>query len=95
VNLLRLRDQRTSARFANVAFSNGSLLESFEVRLRRGQLLACPREIKRYFVTLAESGAICALAALLVENANIALVHGNGGVLSSQVTALFGSERAL
>lgn len=65
--------ERSSARFANVAFSNGSLLESFEVRLRKGQLLACPREIKRYFVTLKESGAICTLAALLVETGNIAI----------------------
>lgn len=65
--------QRSSARFANVAFSNGSLLESFEVRLRKGQLLACPREIKRYFVTLEESGAICTLAALLVESGTIAI----------------------
>ena len=65
--------ERTSARFANVAFSNGSLLESFEIRLRKGQLLACPREIKRYFVTLGESGAICTLAALLVEDSHIAI----------------------
>lgn len=65
--------ERSSARFANVAFSNGSLLESFEVRLRKGQLLACPREIKRYFVTLAESGAICTLAALLVDDGHIAI----------------------
>jgi FlaA1/EpsC-like NDP-sugar epimerase len=65
--------ERSSARFANVAFSNGSLLESFEVRLRKGQLLACPREIRRYFVTLAESGAICTLAALLVEDGHIAI----------------------
>jgi len=65
--------ERSSARFANVAFSNGSLLESFEVRLRKGQLLACPREIRRYFVTLQESGAICALAALLVESGTIAI----------------------
>lgn len=65
--------ERSSARFANVAFSNGSLLESFEIRLRKGQLLACPREIKRYFVTLQESGAICSLAALLVESGTIAI----------------------
>jgi FlaA1/EpsC-like NDP-sugar epimerase len=64
---------RSSARFANVAFSNGSLLDSFETRLRKGQLLACPREIRRYFVTLAESGAICTLAALLVEDGHIAI----------------------
>ncbi|MEX0955318.1 MAG: polysaccharide biosynthesis protein [Rhizobiaceae bacterium] len=64
---------RTSARFANVAFSNGSLLQSFETRLRERQLLACPVDIKRYFVTLAESGAICALASLLVDDGHIAI----------------------
>lgn len=64
---------RSSARFANVAFSNGSLLESFEIRLRKGQLLACPREIRRYFVTLPESGAICTLAALMVDDGHIAI----------------------
>lgn len=65
--------ERSSARFANVAFSNGSLLQSFEIRLSKGQLLACPREIKRYFVTMAESGAICTLAALLVDDGSIAI----------------------
>lgn len=65
--------ERCSARFANVAFSNGSLLESFDTRLRKNQLLACPRDIRRYFVTLAESGAICALSAVLVADGYIAI----------------------
>lgn len=65
--------ERSSARFANVAFSNGSLLESFEIRLRKNQLIACPRDIKRYFVTMGESGAICTLASLLVEDGHIAI----------------------
>ncbi|HEY5805341.1 MAG TPA: polysaccharide biosynthesis protein [Lysobacter sp.] len=55
----------TSARFANVAFSNGSLLQGFLYRLSKGQPLAVPRETRRYFVSQAESGEICALAALL------------------------------
>lgn len=60
-----IKGRITSARFANVAFSNGSLLQSFENRLARGEPLACPKDIKRYFVSLEESGQICALAALL------------------------------
>lgn len=55
---------KSSARFANVAFSNGSLLQGFENRLARGEPLAAPRETRRYFVSLAESGEICALAAI-------------------------------
>jgi FlaA1/EpsC-like NDP-sugar epimerase len=67
----------TSARFANVAFSNGSLLQSFEYRLARGEPLACPADIRRYFVSLAESGHICALAALLVPAGHIAIPRLN------------------
>lgn len=55
----------TSARFANVAFSNGSLLQAWLRRLELGQPLAAPRETRRYFVTLRESGEICLLASLL------------------------------
>jgi len=54
---------RTSARFANVAFSNGSLLQAFEHRLARGDAMAVPRDTRRYFVSLGESGQICAIAA--------------------------------
>jgi FlaA1/EpsC-like NDP-sugar epimerase len=52
----------TSARFANVAFSDGSLLKSFESRLSRGEPLATPSDTKRYFVSLQEAGQICLLA---------------------------------
>lgn len=52
----------TSARFANVAFSNGSLLQSFQLRLDRGEPLAAPKDTRRYFVSLEESGQICLLA---------------------------------
>lgn len=61
----------TSARFANVAFSNGSLLQSFENRLARHEPMACPQDISRYFVSLEESGQICTLAALLLEDGMI------------------------
>lgn len=61
----------TSARFANVAFSNGSLLQSFENRLAQRQPLACPRDISRYFVSLEESGEICCLASLFLNRNEI------------------------
>jgi FlaA1/EpsC-like NDP-sugar epimerase len=53
----------SSARFANVAFSNGSLLASFVNRLIRHQPLAVPVDTRRYFVTLEEAGRLCLLAA--------------------------------
>lgn len=55
----------TSARFANVAFSNGSLLQSFQRRLEQGQPLAAPIDTRRYFVSLEESGQLCTLAAVV------------------------------
>ncbi len=56
---------RTTARFANVAFSNGSLLQGFLSRLAKRQPLAAPRDTRRYFVSQAESGEICLLASML------------------------------
>jgi FlaA1/EpsC-like NDP-sugar epimerase len=53
----------TTARFANVAFSAGSLLESWLVRMGRRQILPVPADTERYFVTPRESGQLCALAA--------------------------------
>ncbi len=52
-----------TARFANVAFSEGSLLQGFLRRLERQQPLPIPRDTRRFFVTLRESGQLCALAA--------------------------------
>ena len=63
----------TTARFANVAYSNGSLLQSFENRLARGEPLACPLNIERYFVSLQESGHICTLASIMPPHAHIAI----------------------
>lgn len=54
----------TSARFANVAFSDGSLLEGFLNRFAKRQPLAAPRDTRRYFVSLEEASHICLLAAL-------------------------------
>jgi len=52
-----------SARFANVAFSAGSLLEGFELRLAKGQPLAAPSDVRRYFISAEEAGQLCLLAA--------------------------------
>jgi FlaA1/EpsC-like NDP-sugar epimerase len=51
----------TTARFANVAFSNGSLLFGFIERMMKRQRLASPTDVKRYFVSPIESGQICML----------------------------------
>ena len=59
------RTEISSARFANVAFSNGSLLQSWQFRLAARQPLACPDECRRFFVSLDESGHLCTLAGFL------------------------------
>jgi FlaA1/EpsC-like NDP-sugar epimerase len=61
----------TTARFANVAFSDGSLLHGFLNRIAKGQPLAGPSDIRRYFVTLEEAGHICCLAAVLPKQGQI------------------------
>jgi len=63
-----LRTCFTSARFANVAFSDGSLLHGFQQRLMRRQPLAVPRNTRRYFVSMEEAGQICLLAALAADH---------------------------
>lgn len=60
-----------SARFANVAFSNGSLLHGFLQRLQKKQPLSCPRDIRRYFVSPEESGQICMLSCMLGDTGDI------------------------
>ena len=61
----------TTARFANVAFSNGSLPAGFLERLFKRQPLSCPSDVTRYFVSPAESGEICLLACVLGEAGDI------------------------
>jgi len=61
----------STARFANVAFSNGSLLDGFIYRLNKKQPLSCPSDIKRFFVTPEQSGQICLLATFLGNTGNI------------------------
>ena len=62
----------TSARFANVAFSNGSLLHGFLQRLERRQPFAVPRETRRYFISHREAGELCMLAALRIPDQHVA-----------------------
>lgn len=61
----------TTARFANVAFSNGSLPDGWIHRVMRKQPLAAPNDVKRYFVSPEESGQICMLACILGKNGEI------------------------
>lgn len=60
-----------TARFANVAFSNGSLPAGFLARLQKLQPLSAPTDVKRYFVSPEESGQICMLACMLGKNREI------------------------
>ena len=60
-----------TARFANVAFSNGSLPASFLSRIQKQQPLSAPSDVKRYFVSPEESGQICMLACILGKNREI------------------------
>lgn len=64
---------RTSARFANVAFSAGSLLASFPERLRRRQPLAVPRDTRRFFVSVDEAAQICLLGCAAVPTAHVVI----------------------
>lgn len=60
-----------TARFANVAFSNGSLPASFIARLQKLQPISAPSDVKRYFVSPEESGQICMLSCMLGKNREI------------------------
>lgn len=61
----------TTARFANVAFSNGSLLDGYINRLMQRQPISCPSDVKRFFVSPEESGHICLLACILGNSGDI------------------------
>ena len=61
----------TTARFANVAFSNGSLLAGFIERIMKQQPFSSPLDVKRYFVSPEESGQLCLLACMLGESGDI------------------------
>ena len=61
----------STARFANVAFSDGSLLHGFNQRLQKRQPIVAPSDIRRYFLTPQESGELCLMSCLLGENRDI------------------------
>jgi FlaA1/EpsC-like NDP-sugar epimerase len=61
----------STARFANVAFSDGSLLYGFNRRIEKEQPLAAPNDVRRYFVTQQEAGELCLMSCLLGENRDI------------------------
>jgi FlaA1/EpsC-like NDP-sugar epimerase len=61
----------STARFANVAFSDGSLLYGFNRRMEKDQPLSAPTDVRRYFVTPQESGELCLMSCLLGENRDI------------------------
>jgi hypothetical protein len=66
-----LNQNISMARFANVAFSDGSLLHGFNQRFAKQQPLAAPYDVHRYFLTPQESGELCILSGLLGENRDI------------------------
>jgi len=61
----------STARFANVAFSDGSLLHGFNQRIEKKQPIAAPNDIKRYFITPQESGELCLMSCIFGENRDI------------------------
>ena len=61
----------STARFANVAFSDGSLLHGFKQRIDKNQPISAPNDVKRYFVTREESGLICLFSTILGENRDV------------------------
>ncbi len=61
----------STARFANVAFSDGSLLHGFNQRIQKKQPIVAPNDIKRYFVTPKESGELCLMSCIFGENRDI------------------------
>lgn len=61
----------STARFANVAFSDGSLLHGFNQRIQKKQPIVAPNDVKRYFVTPQESGELCLMSTIFGENRDI------------------------
>ena len=61
----------STARFANVAFSDGSLLSGFENRVRKNQPIVAPSDVKRYFITPQESGQLCLLSCVFGNNRDV------------------------
>jgi FlaA1/EpsC-like NDP-sugar epimerase len=75
MEMFLMRESRSmeisTARFANVAFSDGSLLHGFNQRFAKRQPISAPNDVRRYFVTPQESGELCLMSCLLGENRDI------------------------
>ena len=65
------RIEISTARFANVAFSDGSLLHGFTKRMQKKQPISAPKDIRRFFITEEEAGQLCMLSCLLGESGDI------------------------
>lgn len=61
----------STARFANVAFSDGSLLHGFNQRIQKRQPIVAPHDVRRYFVTAQEAGELCLMSGILGENCDV------------------------
>jgi FlaA1/EpsC-like NDP-sugar epimerase len=61
----------STARFANVAYSDGSLLHGFKMRMEKNQPIVAPNDVRRYFVSKEESGQLCLMSTLLGENRDV------------------------
>jgi FlaA1/EpsC-like NDP-sugar epimerase len=74
----------TMARFANVAFSDGSLLHGFQQRIAKQQPISAPNDVRRYFIVPQEAGELCLMACLLGGNRDIFFPkHGDELVLTT------------
>lgn len=78
----------TSARFANVAFSNGSLLWGFLRRLERDQPLAVPAATRRYFLSPIEAAHLCLLAATVAPAGHVVVPHDTAAIPLQDLTAV-------
>ncbi|MGJ8549101.1 UDP-N-acetylglucosamine 4,6-dehydratase [Winogradskyella wichelsiae] len=67
----------STARFANVAFSDGSLLHGFEQRIKKQQPIVAPNDVKRYFISPEESGQLCLMSCLFGNNNDIFFPKSN------------------
>jgi FlaA1/EpsC-like NDP-sugar epimerase len=86
----------TAARFANVAYSSGSLLESYIQRFEAGQALATPKDTRRYFIAARDAARICLLAQLACGTGRVAIPKfdpASGSVEMADTAAAFLSSR--
>jgi FlaA1/EpsC-like NDP-sugar epimerase len=95
----RSRDIDVSmARFANVAFSDGSLLHGFNKRIEKKQPIVAPNDIRRYFVIPEESGELCLMSCLFGENRDIFFPKLNENlnlIKFSDIAVLYLKEKGL